>query len=128
MRGCRLTSSRYVRLFLRKTAAWHRVERLGYYNDIGDVGLASTSLLERQTLPQGDETEGAMQEWSLGSGFSFADSEERITSVEEAASLLSLDELKVLAKEAKVQGKNKGELLKAFCRTSARQTSLLSRG
>ncbi|KAH8893804.1 hypothetical protein GQ53DRAFT_644627 [Thozetella sp. PMI_491] len=120
--------AQYVRLFLRKTAAWHRVGRLGYYNDIADVELASASLLARHTLPAGNETAGEMQEWSLGGEFSFADSEERLASVEEAASLLSFDELKALAKEAKVQGKNKGDLLKAFCRMSAQQTGLLSRG
>lgn len=38
-----------------------------------------------------------------------------------ASSLLKLDELKALAKEAKVQGKNKSELLKALRRTSQGQ-------
>jgi len=41
--------------------------------------------------------------------------------LEVASSLLKLDELKALAKEAKVQGKNKSELLKALRRTSQGQ-------
>ncbi len=69
-----------------------------------------------------------MQEWSLGDDFTFADSEDSIGSMEEAASLLSLDELKLMAKDAKVQGKNKGDLLKAFCRMSAQQSGLMSLG
>jgi len=72
-----------------------------------------------------DESQG----WKLSDSFTFADdSGSYITMIEEAASLLSLDELKILAKEAKVQGKNKAELLKAFCRMSSRQTGLLSLG
>ena len=122
--------TRYVRLFLRKTSAWHRVDRLGYYNDISDVGLANKSLLVERPLPreQPDQAVDDMQEWSLGDSFVFADSEDSVTTVEEAASLLSLEELKLLAKDAKVQGKNKGDLLKAFCRMSAQQSGLLSVG
>ncbi|KAK3366901.1 VRR-NUC domain-containing protein [Lasiosphaeria ovina] len=126
----------YVRLFLRKAATWHRVERLGYYGDISDVGLAIASLLEQRPLPgrlsQGlsqDEPGGEMQEWSLGDSFAFADdSESYIKTIEEAASLLSLDELRSLAKDAKVQGKNKPDLLRAFCRMSAQQSGLMALG
>lgn len=63
----------------------------------------------------------------LGSAFTFADgSEEHIKTLEEASSLLLLDELKAIAKEAKVQGigKNKQELLKALRRTSQAQSGL----
>src|SRR4051794_3790810 len=98
---CLLTSAyRYVRLFLRKTATWHRVERLGYYNDISNVDLAIASLLESRAFT-GDQTGGVAgqdaaettQEWSLGKSFSFADdSESHIKTMEEAAALLSLDE------------------------------------
>jgi Fanconi-associated nuclease 1 len=57
--------------------------------------------------------------------FKFADaSEDNITTLEVASSLLNLDELKALAKEAKVQGKNKSELLKALRKMSGRQTGL----
>lgn len=62
---------------------------------------------------------------TLGSSFSFADrSEDEITTLEEASSLLKLDELKALAKDAKVQGKNKKDLLKALRRTSQKQAGL----
>lgn len=61
----------------------------------------------------------------LEESFRFADtSEENITTLEEASSLLRLEELKLLAKEAKVQGKNKMELLKALRRMSQRQSGL----
>jgi fanconi-associated nuclease 1 len=61
----------------------------------------------------------------LNTTFSFADSsEEMITTLEEASSLLSLDELKAIAKDAKIQGRNKIELLNALQRTSQRQSGL----
>ena len=61
----------------------------------------------------------------LGRSFTFADgSEEHIDTLEEASSLLRLDELKVMAKEAKMQGKNKRELLMALRRTSQAQGGL----
>ncbi|KAK3336237.1 VRR-NUC domain-containing protein [Cercophora scortea] len=135
----------YVRLFLRKTASWHRIERLKHYSDVADIGSAISSLLEvreprsRQTgdiawqdetwdITGQDETED-MQELRLSESFAFADnSASCIKTVEEAAALLSLDELKALAKEAKVQGKNKAGLLKALCANASRQTGLLSLG
>ena len=62
---------------------------------------------------------------SLGEHFSFADrSEDCIKDLEEASSLLLLDELKAIAKDARVQGKNKKDLLRAFRRTSGKQTGL----
>ncbi|KAK4039306.1 VRR-NUC domain-containing protein [Parachaetomium inaequale] len=123
----------YVRLFLRKTALWHRIECLGYHNDISDMALAVASLLESRPLPDGDctpnEDIGDSQDWELGATSRFADgSGSCIKTIEEAASLLSLDELKALAKEAKVQGKNKPDLLKAFCRASAQQSGLVAVG
>jgi fanconi-associated nuclease 1 len=131
-----LTRIRYVRLFLRKTASWHRVERLGYHNDISNVDTAISRLLESRALPgnQADdpaerEAIGVTQEWSLSDTFTFADkSESHIKTMEEAASLLSLDELKALSKDAKFQGKNKADLIKSFCRMSSRQSGLLSLG
>ena len=61
----------------------------------------------------------------MGRSFTFADdSEEHIDTLEEASSLLLLDELKAMAKEAKVQGKNKRELLEALRRTSQAQGGL----
>jgi Fanconi-associated nuclease 1 len=56
--------------------------------------------------------------------FRFADDTDEITTLEEASSLLFLEELKLLAKDAKVQGKSKKELLEAFCASSQRQTGL----
>jgi Fanconi-associated nuclease 1 len=71
----------------------------------------------------------AGQTWSLEGSFRFADdSASCIETVDEAASLLSHDELKSLAKEVKVQGKNKAELYKSFCRGVAQQSSLLALG
>lgn len=65
----------------------------------------------------------------FGETFTFADtSDEHITSVEDAAPLLSLDELKLLAKEAKVNGRNKAELVRALCRMSQQQRGLMSLG
>ena len=121
-----------MRLFLRKTAAWHRLNRLGYYSDIADLTAAAQELFETQTLPT---VEGPQQvnpgeleppqDTVLGEMFTFADrSQDHINTLEEASSLLKLDELKVMAKNAKVQGKNKAELLRALRRTSGRQSGL----
>lgn len=124
--------ARYVRLFLRKTAAWHRINRLGYYGDIADLNSAVETLLQKQELPE-RRTEpqispGELQPpegTTLAEAYTFADgSAEHITTLEEASSLLLLDELKSIAKEAKVQGKNKSELLRSLRRTSGKQTSL----
>lgn len=65
------------------------------------------------------------EDTELGSTFTLADSsDEKITSIEEASSLLNLEELKILSKEAKVQGRNKAELLKALCKMSKSQSDL----
>jgi Fanconi-associated nuclease 1 len=96
---------------------------------------AIASLLESRPLPAEGNAEpdenspNDLQDWALGDTFRFADdSESCIETIEEAASLLSLDELRALAKEAKVQGKNKADLLKSFCRASAQQSGLLAVG
>ncbi|KAH4311042.1 fanconi-associated nuclease [Parastagonospora nodorum] len=122
----------YVRLFLRKTSAWHRVKNLGYHSDISDLEGAAQILQQTHILPTSSaEVESHPGELeapagtTLGTSFTFADrSEEEITTLEEASSLLKLDELKMLAKDAKVQGKNKKDLLKALRRTSRKQTGL----
>ncbi|EHK15740.1 uncharacterized protein TRIVIDRAFT_56224 [Trichoderma virens Gv29-8] len=128
----------YVRLFLRKTAAWHRSSRLGYFNDISDHDSAIATLQERRFLPVEDEEEpsvenqppcGELEALGDDNSFSFADaSEEYLDTIEEAASLLYLDELKSLAKEAKIQGKTKMDMIKALCRMSQQQAGLLSLG
>lgn len=123
---------RYVRLFLRKTAAWHRINRLKYYGDIADLPGAVRDLLEPRSLPavkksvqvNPGEVEPPKDAF-LRDIFSFADgSDGHIDTLEGASSLLKLDELKAIAKEAKVQGKNKSELLKALRRTSQGQGGL----
>jgi Fanconi-associated nuclease 1 len=121
-----------VRLFLRKTAAWHRIKNLGYHSDISDLGTAVGALQSRRDLPEpsssADIYPGELEAPAgavLETTFTFADrSEGEITTLEEASSLLKLDELKTIAKDARVQGKNKKELLKALRRASQRQVGL----
>lgn len=122
----------YVRLFLRKTSAWHRIKNLGYHSDLSDMEAAVETLQRTFDLPPASaeaEIYPGEQEaptgTTLASTFTFADrSEDEITTLDEASSLLRLDELKALAKDAKVQGKNKRELLTALRRTSKKQTGL----
>ncbi|KAK0985167.1 hypothetical protein LTS01_010442 [Friedmanniomyces endolithicus] len=122
----------YVRLFLRKTSAWHRVCKLGYHSDVANLPRAIEDLQAVRELPssssQAGEHPGELEPpegTTLESHFAFADrSEDCIQDLEEASSLLRLDELKALAKDARVQGKNKKELLRAFRRTSGKQTGL----
>lgn len=62
---------------------------------------------------------------TLENSFAFADrSDSEINTLEEASSLLKLDELKALAKDAKVQGKNKKDLLQALKQSSKKQVGL----
>ena len=122
----------YVRLFLRKTSSWHRVNKLGYHSDVADLPKAIADLQLVRELPspssQATEHPGELEPpegTTLDASFTFADrSEDCIKDLEEASSLLLLDELKALAKDARVQGKNKKELLRAFRRTSAKQAGL----
>jgi fanconi-associated nuclease 1 len=121
-----------VRLFLRKTSAWHRVNRLGYHSDIASLEGAVESLQRTLELP----TSSAIVQENAGefkppegldllSPFTFADgSADDITTIEGASSLLNLEELKSLAKEGKLQGKNKGELLRALRKASKEQVGL----
>ncbi|KAF2806636.1 uncharacterized protein BDZ99DRAFT_510377 [Mytilinidion resinicola] len=122
----------YVRLFLRKTASWHRINSLGYHSDISDLDTSILLLQQTRPLPSSSSQEhanpGELEPpagTTLGAAFTFADrSEDEIKTLEEASSLLKLDELKALAKDAKVQGRNKGELLRALRRTSQKQVGL----
>ncbi|KAL8825022.1 MAG: hypothetical protein Q9191_004665 [Dirinaria sp. TL-2023a] len=122
----------YVRLFLRKTAAWHRINRLGYYGDIGDMSAAVEELLKPRPLPEitavRQENPGEVEppkDMIFGQRFTFADgSQEHINTLEEASSLLMLDELKDIAKDAKLQGKTKRELLQSLRRTSSKQSGI----
>lgn len=121
----------YVRLFLRKSDTWHRINKLGYHSDIADLDAAIGQLQEERSLPastsEAQDNPGELeppQNTTLGPMFSFADSSDLITTLEEASSLLLLDELKLLAKDAKAVGKNKKELLKSLRQHSQRQTGL----
>jgi fanconi-associated nuclease 1 len=122
----------YVRLFLRKTSAWHRISKLAYYQDIADLDGAVLDLQQERRLPatshpvQTNPGELKPPEGTtLGETFKFAEcSSDHITTLDEASSLLLLDELKALAKEAKVHGKNKKELLNALRQTSGKQSGL----
>jgi Fanconi-associated nuclease 1 len=124
----------YVRLFLRKTATWHRIKTLGYHSDISDLDAAISVLQRVRELPTSsakvEQYPGELEPpagTTLENTFTLADrSEEEINTLEEASSLLKLDELKALAKDAKVQGqgKNKRDLLKALRRTSGKQVGL----
>ena len=113
-------------------SAWHRIKNIGYHSDISDVNTAIQILQRTYDLPmtasQPEAHPGELEPpagTTLSSSFTFADrSEEGITTLEQASSLLKLDELKALAKEAKVQGKNKKELVNALRRTSRRQVGL----
>ncbi|KAI0548967.1 VRR-NUC domain-containing protein [Xylaria curta] len=132
----------YVRLFLRKTSSWHRIARLGYYDDITDTEAAVQELQEDRVLPRQtspDQLSSVLPLSELGAfieeqcvlqdTFTFADaSKDFIENVEEAVSLLSLDEVRALAKEARVQGKNKSDLASAICRMSNQQAGLFSMG
>ena len=129
-----LNHNSYVRLFLRKTAAWHRINRLRYYGDIADLSKAVDELMQVRDLPHVEPSTqvnpGEREvpvDTVLRSNFTFADSsDEHISTLEEASSLLMLDEVKAIAKVAKVQGagKNKKELLKALQKTSQAQRGL----
>ncbi|RDA84208.1 hypothetical protein CP532_0258 [Ophiocordyceps camponoti-leonardi (nom. inval.)] len=123
----------YVRLFLRKTWAWHRCSRLRYHSDVSDLDGAIESLQKTRELPHLEAAQGPadfdVEPFKLGDDFTFADaSEDHIKTMDEAASLLYLDELKTLAKEAKFQGRNKAELVKGLCRTSQQQAGLAAVG
>ncbi|KAF2157444.1 hypothetical protein K461DRAFT_220106 [Myriangium duriaei CBS 260.36] len=124
----------YVRLFLRKTSSWHRINKLGYYDDVSDLSTAILSLqcirelpirVKDEEQPPAPGEEHTPDDWTLGLSYAFADrSEDSITTLEEASSLLLLDELKTLARDAKVQGKNKSDLIKALRKSSSKQTGL----
>jgi len=122
----------YVRLFLRKTSTWHRINRLKYYSDISDLPSAVTTLQCSRDLPESTAlvqihpAEVAPPEGTvLESTFNFADSSTGIiTTLQEASSLLNLEELKAIAKEAKIQGKNKSDLVQALQKMSGRQSGL----
>ncbi|EPE02501.1 coiled-coil domain-containing protein mtmr15 [Ophiostoma piceae UAMH 11346] len=127
----------YVRLFLRKQAAWHRTQRLGYHSNIGDLQTAIEILQEERDLSDYEQdnaqptvlSDAVPQDWSLGLSFAFAQSLDEVeTSVDEVVGLLSLDELKLMAKQMKAVGKSKAELQAAIVRVTTKQMTLMSAG
>ncbi|KAL1889552.1 hypothetical protein Sste5346_008800 [Sporothrix stenoceras] len=126
----------YVRLFLRKEAAWHRTQRLSYSSSIDDLQTAIETLQEEHTLPKCDDDDGKIllskavpQDWALGDTLVFAQSFDSVdTTVEEAVGLLSLDELKSMAKQMKAIGKTKAELQAAIIHMATKQRTLMSAG
>jgi fanconi-associated nuclease 1 len=122
---------RYVRLFLRKTSAWHRINGLGYHSDIADLDTAITDLQASRRLPPSSAASEEFPEYrtsyessDLHEKFAFAEGSELIRTLDEASTLLKLDELKVLAKDARVQGKTKKDLISNLRRTSRSQVGL----
>ncbi|KAI5289450.1 hypothetical protein KEM52_000785, partial [Ascosphaera acerosa] len=113
----------YVRLFLRKTAAWHRVGQLAYSNDVSDMSEAIEELRKPHLLP-GTTAEvyepiacsDVQSPAVLQEHCQFAEGVADLGSLEEALSLLVLPELKTLAKEEKATGKTKDELVRALAR------------
>ena len=100
-----------------------------YYSDIADVCVIVKELLANLVLPDPNKERGRHAEevdiLSLRKSFSFVDgSETCINTLEEASALLMLDELKTIAKDAKLQGKNKKELLQSFHRHSQKQSGI----
>ena len=94
----------YVRLFLRKKSHWFRVDKLGYYSDISDISAASTHLC----MPH----------------VALAEPQNVIVDIDEALSLLSLDELKEFAKESKCSGTTKSQISASLSHMAKTQAGL----
>jgi fanconi-associated nuclease 1 len=94
----------YVRLFLRKKHQWFRIEKLGYYSDISDMSKASSHL----TLPH----------------IHLAEQDASLSDIDEALSLLSLDELKEFSRESKCSGTTKQQIISSISHMAKTQTSL----
>ena len=94
----------YVRLFLRKKAQWFRVDKLGYYSDISNISSASTHL----TLAD----------------VSLAESEVVLNNIDEALSLLTLEELKEFGKESKCSGTTKAQISASLSNLAKTQAGL----
>jgi fanconi-associated nuclease 1 len=93
-----------VRLFLRKKSQWFRVEKLGYYSDISDISAASGYLCRHH--------------------IGLAESQNMLVDVDEALSLLSLDELKDFAKESKCSGATKSQISVSLSHMAKTQAGL----
>jgi fanconi-associated nuclease 1 len=118
-------------LFLRKTSAWHRTNALAYHSDIADMDATIAELQQIRTLPKSvvdlsniPGVNNSDENPTLEETFCFAEGSECITTLEEASTLLKLDELKGLAKDALIQGKTKRELTQNLRRASKTQQGL----
>lgn len=98
----------YVRLFLRKKAAWFRVDKIGYEGDISDVLRACNEL------------------WSLTNRF--ADDESEISDLAPLLSLLSLDELKAISRDFQCKGTTKERIVESLTKLSKLQSGLQRSG
>ena len=94
----------YVRLFLRKKAQWFRIMKIGYYSDISDINEASNHL----TLPH----------------IGLAQSSSNLDDIDEALSILSLDELREFAKESRCSGTTKAQISASLSHIAKTQTGL----
>ncbi|RPB19861.1 coiled-coil domain-containing protein MTMR15 [Terfezia boudieri ATCC MYA-4762] len=99
----------YVRLFLRKSATWFRLNKLGYHSDILDINAACSVL------------------WSPQVGL--ADHYDAIDTLDEAVSLLTLEELKLIGKDEKFTGcTTKSQLISALKKAATSQGRLRGGG
>ena len=94
----------YVRLFLRKKSQWFRIDKIGYYSDISNISTASSHL----ALPE----------------IALAEHHAALADIDEALSLLSLDELKEFAKESKCSGTTKAQISASLSHMAKTQTGL----
>lgn len=85
--------------------------------------LQSTRCLPTPREPENANPADSHSEM-LSGDFTFADRSTSITSLEEASSLLLLEELKGFAREVRAQGKSKKELIAAFRQSSQTQRGL----
>jgi Fanconi-associated nuclease 1 len=95
------------------------------------MDAAIAELQTTRELPNdSDECENKLIAFESATGhklqnpFSFAEASELVTTLDEAISLCKLDELKIFAKEVKVQGKNKSELAKNLRRSIKQQSGI----
>lgn len=97
----------FVRLFMRKRGKWFRANALTYYNDVSNMRTACDQLL----LPSVT--------------FAMDAKELELQGVQEALSLLTLDELKLLATQTKCasrpSSRTKTELYEALCKYAREQ-------
>jgi Fanconi-associated nuclease 1 len=93
--------------------------------DVAIAELQDTRILPKSEVNLPNILEEDMDENpALEEEFCFAEDSKCITTLDEASILLKLDELKVIAKDAFVQGKTKSELIQNLRRASKSQSGL----